>query len=322
MRQKEEEAVGRLRAKAKKVEAFLESHEDKRGCRGNTKQSNVTDNESAKMPSSHGVIQGYNGLALVDSKHQVIVHAEAYGEGQEKQLLRPMLDGLRENFTAIGEKKDVLAQAVLVADNGYHSEQNVRMVMEEGIEAYLADNKFRKRDPKFASASRHRKSVTRRKVHRGPRWFEGKDFHFDKKKSKLICPAGKELYIKNRNFRDRDGYHGISYIAKKTDCRSCHLRNQCLRKPHTVARQVTYFKDRDGVQSYTQRMIERFDTPRGRFLYSRRLGIVEPVFGNICATLHLNQFRLRGKIKVDIQWKLYCIVHNLLKVLRYSTRFA
>ena len=103
MREKEEEAVERLRAKVKKIEGWLESGKDKKGPSGNVKQSNLTDNESAKMPSAHGVVQGYNGVAAVDSKHQVIVHAEAFGEGQEKQLLKPMLEGMRENFAEMGE---------------------------------------------------------------------------------------------------------------------------------------------------------------------------------------------------------------------------
>ena len=38
------------------------------------------------MPSAHGVVQGYNGIAAVDSKHQVVVHAEAFGEGDRTQL--------------------------------------------------------------------------------------------------------------------------------------------------------------------------------------------------------------------------------------------
>jgi hypothetical protein len=74
--------------------------------------------------------------------------------------------------------------------------------------------------------------------------------------------------------------------------------------------------------SFTQQMIKKFDSKRGRFLYSRRMGIVEPVFGNIRNSIGLKRFTLRGKIKVDIQWKLFCIVHNLQKVFRYSTVFA
>ena len=45
------------------------------------------------MPTSHGVIQGYNGVTAVDGKHQVIVHAESFGQSNEQDLLKPMIDG-------------------------------------------------------------------------------------------------------------------------------------------------------------------------------------------------------------------------------------
>ena len=64
----------------------------------------------------------------------------------------------------------------------------------------------------------------------------------------------------------------------------------------------------------TQKMIERFDTDRGRHYYSRRMGTVEPVFANITCTYGLNRFSLRGREKVDAQWKLYCMVHNIGKI--------
>jgi len=326
MREKEAEAIERLKAKVKKIEKWLEKGEDKQGRGGRPKQSNLTDNESAKMPSSHGVVQGYNGIAAVDGKHQVVVHAEAFGEGTEKRLLEPMLAGVLENFGKIGERRDVLGSAVVVADNGFHSEENVRMVLESGIDAYLPDTHFRKRDPAFATAGRHRRSVDRKKMkYRSKvRYFQVRDFTYDETKGKLVCPAGKELYLKNRNFWDTKGNCGITYMGKKTDCRVCALRAKSLRKPETVARQVTILRGRlaDAPKTYIQRMIERFDTALGRFLYSRRLGIVEPVFANICHARGLNRFTLRGRVKVDIQWKLYTMVHNIVKVLRYSPRFA
>ena len=71
-------------------------------------------------------------------------------------------------------------------------------------------------------------------------------------------------------------------------------------------------------QSYTSKMKQKIDTPEGRQQYSRRLGIVEPVFGNITSCLGLKRFSLRGKIKVNIQWELFCIVHNLTKIHRYG----
>ena len=70
--------------------------------------------------------------------------------------------------------------------------------------------------------------------------------------------------------------------------------------------------------SYLDLMKQKIDTPEGRYQYSRRMGIVEPVFAHICSTLGLNRFSLRTRGKVDIQWKLYCMVHNLLKIHRYG----
>jgi len=78
----------------------------------------------------------------------------------------------------------------------------------------------------------------------------------------------------------------------------------------------------DKLETYTQKMKKKIDTPQGRSRYSQRLAIVEPVFANICSTLGLRRFSLRGKTKVDSQWKLFCIVHNLFKIHRYGPGFA
>jgi transposase len=73
--------IERLKKNSKRIGGFLKEHGPRLGRQGKEVKSNVTDNESANMMTSHGTIQGYNGQALVDSKHQVIVHAEAFGEG-------------------------------------------------------------------------------------------------------------------------------------------------------------------------------------------------------------------------------------------------
>ena len=49
-------------------------------------------------------------------------------------------------------------------------------------------------------------------------------------------------------------------------------------------------------------------------MYSKRTGIVEPVFGNIRYAKRLDHFTLRGKIKVTVQWMLYALVHNIEKI--------
>ena len=70
-RQKKRER--RFQLQVERLNEFLKDREPKRGNDGKEIQSNAVDNESVKMPSSHGVVQGYNAQALVDSKHQVIL---------------------------------------------------------------------------------------------------------------------------------------------------------------------------------------------------------------------------------------------------------
>jgi Transposase DDE domain len=61
-------------------------------------------------------------------------------------------------------------------------------------------------------------------------------------------------------------------------------------------------------------MRERIDSEAGRELYAKRLGVIEPVFGNLRHNKRLDRFTLRGQAKVDGQWKLFALIHNIEKL--------
>ena len=83
---------------------------------------------------------------------------------------------------------------------------------------------------------------------------------------------------------------------------------------------MAYFKGRisELPETATEKMKRRIDSAHGRHVYSKRLGIVEPVFGNIRTTMKLDRFSLRGRRKVNQQWQLYCLLHNVGKLHRYG----
>jgi transposase len=321
-RQRREKRIKRLKQKSDRIEKFLSENEPKIGSGGKEIQSNVTDNESAKMATSHGVVQGYNANALVDEKHQVVVHAEAFGKGEDASNMEPMLDEAKEKLEAIGWENPLKDRQVS-ADTGYYSVKNLESCESHEVDAYVPDPQFRKRDVRFGEAGRHRRSVDKRheRYKSKKRWFSVEDFKLDDRTGKLICPAGHGLYIRNRNFQTADGYMAIAYQAPKTACRECPLRSKCLRNPNTVSRQVhVFYGRRPG--SITDEMKQKIDTPEGRRTYSKRLGIVEPVFGNIRACKRMDRFTLRGQIKVNIQWMLYCLVHNIEKITNFGKNYA
>jgi hypothetical protein len=71
-------------------------------------------------------------------------------------------------------------------------------------------------------------------------------------------------------------------------------------------------------ESLSKHMVEKIDSEPGRRIYPQRLAIVEPVFANIRSNKRLDRFTLRGKIKVNIQLLIFCLVHNLEKILNYG----
>jgi len=51
------------------------------------------------------------------------------------------------------------------------------------------------------------------------------------------------------------------------------------------------------------------------------LAIVEPVFANIRTAKGMDRFTYRSKDKVNTQWLLYCLVHNLEKIAHYGRKW-
>jgi hypothetical protein len=86
------------------------------------------------------------------------------------------------------------------------------------------------------------------------------------------------------------------------DCKTCPL-------------QVRFLNDASRKQlSYGDKMKIKIDSPMGRRQYSKRLGCIERVFGNITTNKGMGKLTLRGQVKVNAQWQLYCLVHNIEKL--------
>jgi hypothetical protein len=68
----------------------------------------------------------------------------------------------------------------------------------------------------------------------------------------------------------------------------------------------------------SKRMAAKIDTQQGRKIYPQRFAVAEPVFANIRTHKRLDRFILRGKAKVNIQWLLYCMIHDIEKIINYG----
>ena len=318
-----EKTIDTLDKHFNKIDQFLKTAAPRmgQGKRPKEVKSNITDNESAKMLTSKGTIQGYNGVAAVDKKHQIIVDAQAFGEGQEHHTLKPVLDKIQQRYADAEFGNPIEDQIVVTADTGFANEANYAYLKEEAINAYIPDNAFRSRDPKFKSqksdhGKRHQDTVRGVK-----KVIPASEFKLNKRNKTCVCPEGNEMWLHTESIDDY-GKMKLAFEGKLTDCRKCARKNQCMRNPSSAntreghSRQVSFTVNTS--KSPTAWMQKRVDSRYGKQVYGHRMSTVEPVFANIGTQKGLNRFSLRGKQKVQGQWQLYCLVHNIEKIANYG----
>src|SRR5512145_1546434 len=187
---REQRHIERLQAEAQKMRDWLKQHpQERKSAKGKERLSNRTDNESAKMPTDKGVVQGYTGVAAVDEKHQIILEAQAHGSGSQQELLMPVTAAIAP---MAGE------HTVVCTDSGYHSQANLEQLEAQGIEAFIPDHNYRSRDPRYEGQEKHTTKPEAlwdksEKPARKPQLFQPCDFKVAADYSHCICPAGKRL---------------------------------------------------------------------------------------------------------------------------------
>ncbi|WP_295762374.1 transposase [Undibacterium sp.] len=308
--------IEKYQKETQRIREFLATNAERKNAKGQALKSNVTDNESAKMATAKGVIQGYTAIAAVDNQHQIIIAAKAHGSGSEQSTLLPMIratDSIRSE------------QTLITADAGYHSEENIHQLQQAGIPALIADGQMRKRDERFKEQSKYKtrpdpiadksKTAEQLKASAAKHKYTPKDFNHDPASNTCICPAGKELYSNGSNCSIAGRlYH--KFTGNKGNCGSCTQREKCLRTPDkTDVRQVAFLiKEQKSAVTFIEILRNAIDSALGRKLYGQRMGTVEPVFGNLRYNKELDRFTLRGLAKVNTQWHLFCLVHNIEKL--------
>lgn len=319
-----EKTLNTLDRQFERIDNFLKTATPRMG-QGKKPQevkSNITDNESAKMTTSKGTIQGYNGIAAVDKKHQIIVEAMAFGDGQERHTLKPVLDSIDQRYQRQGIDKDIRSdQIVVTADTGFSNEENNAWLKQENINAYIPDNQFRSRDPRFKQ-QKEKYGKRQQADYQGIKAvIPASEFALDIKKKQCTCPEGNAMWLRNETVRE-DGNIHLAFEGNLTDCRYCVRKHECMRNPKSAdtrdghGRQVSFTIQKG--KTATDWMKRRIDSAEGKHFYSHRMSVVEPVFANISVGKKLNRFSLRGRRKVQGQWRLYCLVHNIEKLMRYG----
>ena len=239
------------------------------------KQISVTDPDTRKMPTAHGMMVGYNAQMAVDAKHKLIAADDVTNEGTDfKQLANVALEA-KANLE--------FKQADAVADAGYYNATEVSRCAEQGITAYIP------------------KADTSANTARG---LYGKSrFRYDAQKDVYVCPAGAEL---THRFNTYELGRELRYY-RASGCKGCALKKQCTRNKSN--RTIT----REENEGLMEAMAERMKAQPWKFKLRKTLA--EHPFGTIKRWFGYTHFLLKGLVKVRTEWSLTTLAYNLKRVL-------
>jgi len=226
---------------------------------------------------------GYNCQAAVDCESQIILCAEVVSTPVDNDELLPMINQVETDTDTIGQAKNVFA------DSGYESGANcVELETKPHIDAYVASKRQDKQSNQPQSP------------------FAKASFYLDPDKQQCSCPLGHAMRL--RQCREVDGVIRWDFIG--IDCPSCSSRDQCTKAKY---RNVQFYSTDQAMQ----RMRDKMETDAGKAAMRIRRRTIEPVFGQLKHWLKKNTFSLRGMVKVQGEFTLMAMVHNLKKMHKY-----
>jgi transposase len=239
------------------------------------KQVSVTDPDTRKMPTAHGMIVGYNAQMAVDAKHKLIAAEEVTNAVTDFQQLAEVALAAKTNLE--------LKQTEVVADAGYYNAAEVSRCVEQGITPYI---------PKADTSANTARGL-----------YGKSQFKYDAGKDVYVCPAGAEL---THRFNTYELGRELRYY-RASGCKTCALKKQCTR--NKANRTITREENEELMETMAARMKAQPEK------FKLRKMLAEHPFGTIKRWFGYTHFLLKGLEKVRCEWSLTTLAYNLKRVL-------
>jgi hypothetical protein len=284
------------REHTERLEAALEELEQLRADKNEADKAQVrvstTEPEARIMKhGDHAIRPAYNAQITTEAESKAIVAASLTQHANDMHSLEPAIDLVKKNMGREPEQ--------VVADGGYTTRDNIRMMKERDIDFFgsLGDQTARQ------AAAVKARGIDQR--------FAPQFFILQPETKTLQCPAGKHLkYVKQNTVRG-DLYH--RYRAGGSDCSSCQYQPKCCpkhpEKGRAVALRVEESADIAGFRN-------KMETAEAKAIYRQRSEVAEFPNAWIKDKIGLRKFSLRGKVKAGIELTWACLTYNAMLWIR------
>jgi len=225
----------------------------------------------------------YTSNLSVDTSNHVITNIQAdHSDKKDSRYLQSIVENTCDRLNQFGIKVENI-----LADTGFSSGENYKKLEEMGLHAFI---------PAHGQYQGGREGFT-----------------YEPEADQWKCPNNK--YLTFRKIKtDAKGNQFRLYYTKRSDCRNCPLKLQCIGKQHECRMMITIYKD------YYERTIKRVKSSFGKRMKYMRQSTVEPVFGSLINFFAMKKVNTRG---IDLAHKsmlMSAIAYNLKKYMKYSPR--
>jgi transposase len=225
----------------------------------------------------------------ISTQEQVITH---FGIYQNRTDTGTYIDHLKSYNKSYG----VYPQTV-VADAGYGSQENYDFLEENKIENYVKYNWFHKEQKKKFKTDISRVN----------------NLYYNKKEDYFVCPIGQKMYLKSEYKRTTEnGYEQQISVYEAQNCKGCPLRGSCHKSKDNRVIHVNH-----KLLKHKEKVKENLLSEQGIKYRKKRSVEPESVFGQIKQNKGFRRFSLRGLEKVEVEFGLVAIAHNIQKLWKW-----
>ncbi len=243
-------------------------------------QISTVDPDARLLTKRGQTLAGYNVQIAVDSQHKLLVAVEVTQDGNDTQQLMPML----EKAQAVLQSEHLTG----LADSGYYSGEQIKQAHEQGIELYVpVPNK---------------KGIAEKEGR-----FTRDRFTYDSENDCYHCPQGEPI-ARCGKLQAQGNRNVWVYKSKKSVCKNCPLREQCL-KENATYKKLERWEHEALVDQHREHM-------KGtRPMMIKRSSYVEHPFGTLKHRAGMHHFLMRGLEKCRGEFSLMALCYNFTRVL-------
>jgi hypothetical protein len=250
---------------------------------GRSSYSKTDKDATFLMSKTNQLLPSYN--VIIGTEQQLIINYSLHQKASETDKFIPHMEKLKQRTNGQRPKR-------IAGDGTYGTEENYNYLEQQRIESHLKYPGF------YQEVTGKAKKKPYNRI----------NFIYNEQEDKVYCPEGKQMSFVELEKRKSDNGYLQEMRKYRGDCRACKALGICSKSPNGRTIQIN-----KSLEAYKKITKENLTSEIGIELRKKRPVDVETVFGDIKQNQGFRRFNLRGLEKVNAEFGLIALAHNIKK---------